>query len=113
MVAMLLDCRGAVRWDKLALAFWLLILAGIGIRVGLHPASRSTYPIYSASVRLWWDGGELYFPHRPESVQGGFRYAPTFAILAAPFGLLSDDYGGILWRYANAAALLTALAWWG
>src|SRR5882724_8177548 len=56
------------RWERAALTVWFLILLGIGTRVVLHPDARTTYPIFSASARLWWQGQELYFPYRPESV---------------------------------------------
>ncbi len=103
--------QASIPWVKLALTCWALILLIIGARVVWRPEARTTYPIFSASARLWWQGEELYFPYRPENVQGGYRYAPAFAILMTPFGLLPDGPGGALWRCFNAAVLLGALAW--
>jgi alpha-1,2-mannosyltransferase len=100
------------RWLRIALVAWLAILTIVSVRVLLRPAGRTTYPIFSSSAQLWWRGGELYFPHRPESVQTGFRYCPAFAIMTTPFALFPDAVGGVLWRWAGAGVFLAALVWW-
>ncbi len=99
------------RWEKAALLIWLAILVVVSVRVFLSPESKTVYPIFSASGRLWWAGAELYEPHRPTEVQDGYRYSPTFAVLVTPFALLPDSIGGIAWRLFNAGALFAALAW--
>ncbi len=102
----------STRWQVAALAAWLAILAAVSGRVLVQPATRTTYPIFSSSARLWWQGLDLYFPYRPESVQTGYRYCPAFAVLMTPLALLPDGPGGALWRCLGAAVLLGTLAWW-
>lgn len=98
-------------WEKTAIVVWTALLLFVSVRVFLAPGSRTVYPIFSASGRLWWTGGELYEPHRPTDVQDGYRYGPTCAILFTPFAIFPDAVGGVLWRLLNAATLLGALAW--
>jgi hypothetical protein len=104
--------RARTTAEQAALCVWGVILLVVSVRVLVSPASRTTYPIFSSSARLWWQGEELYFPYRPETVQSGYRYSPAFAILMIPFGLLPDGPGGALWRCGSVLALLAALGWW-
>jgi len=99
------------RWEKAALVIWSALLLLVCVRVSVWPASRTVYPIFSASGRFWWTGAELYEPHRPTDVQDGFRYSPTCAILFIPFAFFPDAIGGVLWRLFSAAAFLGGLAW--
>ncbi len=99
------------RWERGAIAVWCAILLVVSVRVFLEPAKRTVYPIFSGSAQLWWSGADLYEPHRPDTVQGGYRYSPTFAILLTPFAVFPDSVGGVLWRLVSTAALLRALAW--
>ena len=103
--------QSRTRWEKIALVIWAAILLTISVRVIMRPASRSVYPIFSGSAQLWWSGMDLYEPDRPKTVQGGYRYSPTFAILLTPFAVLPGGAGGVLWRLVSAAGLLGALAW--
>src|SRR5205807_1635538 len=98
-------------WEKTALGIWVAILLVVSVRAFLSPDKRTVYPIFSGSARLWWTATDLYEPDRPSSVQGGYRYSPTFAILFTPLALVPDSAGGVLWRLLSAAALLGALAW--
>ena len=79
----------------------IMLMLFVSVRVYWTPEKKTVYPIYSASARLWWSGGEMYAPARPLTVQGGYRYSPLFAILTVPFALFTDDVGGVLWRTAN------------
>jgi alpha-1,2-mannosyltransferase len=104
-----LDSR--TRWERAALFCWTVVLAFVSVRVFLSPEVKTVYPIFSSSGRLWWAGDDLYEPYRPSSVQDGYRYSPTFAILMAPFAVMPDYLGGVAWRFASAGALLASLAW--
>lgn len=99
------------RWEQAALIVWAGILLFVSVRVFFWPKAKTVYPIYSVSHLFWWDGTDLYEPYRPADVPGGFRYAPTFALMMAPFAFFPDSVGGILWRLAGAGALLGSL-WW-
>jgi alpha-1,2-mannosyltransferase len=99
------------RWERAAITIWCAVLLVVGVRVFLGPTKRTVYPIFSGSAQLWWNGEDLYEPGRPKTVQEGYRYSPTFAILMTPLAVLPDSVGGVLWRLANTAALIAALAW--
>ena len=99
------------RWEKTALFIWSVLLLVVCVRVFFQPDQRTVYPIFSGSAQLWWSGEDLYEPDRPTTVQGGYRYTPTFAILLTPLAIFPDSVGGVLWRLVSAAALVGALAW--
>ena len=99
------------RWEKVALAIWGVLLLFVSVRTLVAPASKTVYPIFSASGRFWWTSTDLYEPHRPTNVQDGYRYSPTCAILFTPFAIFPDAIGGVLWRLFSAAALLGAFGW--
>ena len=80
-------------------------------RAFVAPASRTVYPIFSESTRLWWQTDDLYEPYRLNHVQGGYRYSPVFAILFTPFAIFPDAIGGVLWRIFSGACFIGALAW--
>ena len=99
------------RCEKAAFIVWTAVLLVVCVRVFIAPDKRTVYPIFSGSAQLWWSGLDLYEPHRPDTVQGGYRYSPTFAILVSPFAVFPDSLGGILWRLVSSGALLCSLAW--
>ena len=104
-----LDSR--TRWEKVALVVWSIVLLFVSARVFISPEAKTVYPIFSSSGRLWWSGTDLYEPDRPKSVQDGYRYSPTFAILMAPFAALPDSLGGVAWRLVSVGALVGSLLW--
>ncbi len=99
------------RWEKAAFLCWGAILLFVGVRVFIQPQQKTVYPIFSKSAQLWWGGGDLYQLDAPRDTKRGFRYGPSFAILATPFAFFPDAIGGNLWRLFNAVAFLAALAW--
>jgi alpha-1,2-mannosyltransferase len=99
------------RWEQAAIIVWAVVLLVVSVRVAGWPTSRTVYPIFSGSAQLWWSESDLYEPHRPLTVQGGYRYSPTFAILLTPFAYFPDTVGGVLWRLIGVAAFLGSLAW--
>ncbi len=99
------------RWEQAAFAVWTIVLLFVCTRAFVAPASRTVYPIFSESTRLWWQTDDLYEPYRPNHVQGGYRYSPAFAILFTPFAIFPDAIGGVLWRIFSGACFIAALAW--
>jgi alpha-1,2-mannosyltransferase len=99
------------RWEQAAVVVWAVLLLVVSVRVAGWPRSRTVYPIFSGSAQLWWSGSDLYEPYRPLTVQGGYRYSPTFAMLLTPFAYFPEAMGGVLWRLISIAAFLGSLAW--
>lgn len=96
---------------RLAVAVWVVIVAGIGLRLALSKRVNSVYPIFSEAGRRWSAGDRLYIPPTYELDQ--FRYTPTVATAFAPWGLMSDRVGAALWLGLSAALFLgTFVAWW-
>jgi hypothetical protein len=96
---------------RLALAVWVVIVAGIGLRLSLSKRVNSVYPIFSEAGRRWSAGGALYITPTYELDQ--FRYTPAVAAGFAPWGLLSDRAGATLWLGLSSALFLgTIVAWW-
>jgi hypothetical protein len=99
-------CGRLGRWERLALVLWAAALAVVSGRAAAFPG-HSVYPIFSTAGRHWLAGACLY-----ERTYDLYRYSPLIAALFAPFGLLPDAGGGVLWRCLSAAAFLGALLWW-
>ncbi len=93
------------------LAMWAVILTVISLRVVLAARNHSVYPIFSDAGRKWLAGADLYGPPTEDLDQ--FRYAPAVAAGFAPWGLLPDRIGEVLWRWLNAGVFFGALAVWG
>lgn len=113
-----MSCAGLRAWfasagrlERLAVLVWGGVLLFVCVRVFITPATKTVYPIFSASARLWWSGIDTYEPGRPLDVQTGYRYSPACSIAFTPFAIFPDSIGGVLWRLFNVAALLGALAW--
>jgi hypothetical protein len=120
-------------WQRLALAAWVVLIAGVTTRVVLRPEQQTVYPIYAQAGRDWLAGEDVYRldrgpsepppasawgllrpPARPAVGWGleSYRYSPLVASLLVPVGLLPDRAGAVLWRLVNAAVLLAAVGWW-
>jgi hypothetical protein len=93
-----------------ALVVWVVIIVVISLRVALSERANSVYPIFSDAGRKWLDGANLFDP--PPPWRDVYRYSPAVAAGFAPWGLLSDRAGGVLWRWFNAAVLCGALVAW-
>ena len=101
----------AGRVERTAIIVWSAVLLVVSVRVFVSPETKTVYPIFSASARLWWAGVDTYEPGRPTDVQNGYRYGPTCSVAFTPFAIFPDAVGGILWRLFNVGVLLGALAW--
>lgn len=69
----------------------------------------NNYRIYERSFLHLLHGQDLYVRY-PAEHWDIFKYSPTFAALMAPFSLLPDAAGVVLWNLVNAAVFVVALA---
>ena len=97
-------------WGRLAGAVWLGVLVAVTGLALARPRTHSVYPIFAHAGRNWLAGTDLYGP--PAGGLDPYRYSPLAAVLFAPFGLVPDWLGGVLWRWFGAGVYLAALAWW-
>jgi hypothetical protein len=92
------------------MVLWCLLLLGVSIHVAVNLAGGShrntVFTTYSTAGANWVAGRDLYEGGR------GFVYSPVTAALFAPFSVLPELAGSVLWRFLNAGALLGGLAWW-
>jgi len=88
------------RFETAVLACWALTLVVICLHAGINPGTHSVFIDYwHAGAR--WIGGEYLYPHHNQ-----FLYSPLAAAWFAPFALLPQALGGILWRLLSAIALI-------
>src|SRR5262245_14988185 len=81
------------RWEKIASFLWIggfLVIAG---RVVVSSRDHSLYPIFAGAGQNWLAGADLY-----ESLANPYRYSPLVAVFFAPFSLLPEALGNVLWR---------------
>jgi hypothetical protein len=100
------------RWQRLAVAAWVVVLVVICALVLVARRSRGVYPIFANAGQSWLEGEGLYPATARPGVPDEFRYSPPVAALFAPLGLLPEGVGGCLWRLLNAAVYLGGFAWW-
>jgi alpha-1,2-mannosyltransferase len=102
----LFDFRDPQVWFVRALLLWaILALAASGKTYAL-PGQHSVYRYFPEAARHWWADANLYgnyYNFEP------YRYSPTFAIAATPFGLMSDRLGGAVWVIASVGVLVWSL----
>src|SRR6266446_1472477 len=88
------------RFEAAVLGCWVLALVVICLHAGINPGRHSVFINYwQAGAR--WIRGEYLYPHRNQ-----FLYSPLAAVWFAPFALLPQALGGILWRLLSAIALI-------
>ena len=68
----------------------------------------NNYKIFSSSFWHLAEQQDLYAAY-PEEHYDLFKYSPTFALLMAPFAVLPDWLGLLLWNLVNAFVLLIAI----
>jgi hypothetical protein len=95
------------RW---AFVIWAVILVVIGARLLHSPRANGVYPIFSNAGRQWAAGQSVY--GQSGVVVDVFRYSPPAAAFFAPWALLPDQWGGLIWRGLSAAVFLGGLAAW-
>jgi len=90
------------RVETAVLGCWVLTLVVICLHAGINPGRHSVFTNYRDAGGRWIRGEYLYL--YPYSKQ--FLYSPLAAALFAPFALLPQALGGILWRLISAIALI-------
>lgn len=88
--------------------WFLLPVVAVSLKLGMGPAAYNNYLIYKHVFLHVWAQVDLYAFY-PEDHLYQNHYGPSFSMLIAPFALLPDVVGGILWVIAGAATLFVAL----
>jgi hypothetical protein len=102
----------AMRFARLVVGAWALVLAVVCVRTLVQPRLHSTYPIFIGAARNWLAGEDLYYKSKvPKGGLDDFRYSPVSAVLLTPLAVFPDNIGGVLWRLLNAAALAGGMLW--
>lgn len=92
---------------KIAAALWLIMFIAVSARIVHQPLRNNVFPTYRLAGEHWLHAQPLY-----EGAMG-FVYGPLVAATMAPFALLPQTVGDVLWRLLSVLAFLTALAaWW-
>jgi hypothetical protein len=91
-------------------AAWAAALVLLGGHALLRPYRGTVYPIFAEAGRRWLAGADLY---RPVPGLDEYRFGALPTALIAPFGLLPDGPGGLLWRLLGAAVFCAGLTCWG
>jgi hypothetical protein len=94
---------------RIAVMLWLITLTIIFIRLAVSSGSHSVYPIYSHAGKNWLDSKPLYGSYKEPTA---FVYSPTAAAFFAPFSLLPDFLGEVLWRLLVLAVCLSGIEQW-
>jgi hypothetical protein len=95
---------------RVAAVAWVVVFLVISVRVMVKPRRHSVYPIFADAGAKWLAGQDLY--QRTDLTLDCYRYGPLVAAAFAPFSLLPDGMGNVLWRALGTAVYLAALAWW-
>jgi len=84
-------------------------LAGFITAIQSYSIGRyNNYQIFKQSYYNLLSNKDLYLAY-PEQYYDLYKYSPTFAVGMAPFALLSDVFGLILWNLTNSLSLLCAI----
>lgn len=103
----------AMTWAAL---IWGVLCLALLVRSYLAPTRQTVWHDYGAAGRAWIAGTDAYnLDHGDDIVippMSGYRYAPVVSVLLAPFGVLSDEYGNVLWRLFSVCCFVAAFAWY-
>jgi hypothetical protein len=102
----------AVTWQRLAVALWIAVIAGVCVRGVVQQRTHSLYPTFAAAGSHWHAGTSLYYWGESEPGLEPYRYSPLVAAALVPFELLPPRAGGVAWRLLNACVLLAGMAAW-
>jgi hypothetical protein len=93
----------------LVLALGLVIGVGVSTvnRAAISPVQRTDFTVYQLAGKAVIDGTDIY---QVRNVRGwAYVYPPPFAILMAPFALLSVFWGALVWYLISVALIVWAL----
>ena len=93
------------------LAVALALIVGLGVntvyRAAIWPIQRTDFTVYQLAGQAVVDGTDIYQVH---NVRGwAYVYPPPFAILMAPFALLSVFWGALVWYVISVALIVWVL----
>lgn len=92
--------------NTLVIALWSAVLIAICIRVGLAVQHHNVFTDYADAGRKWIAAEPLY------SYTRGFVYSPLIAAMFAPWALLPDWLGAIIWRLLTTAIFVVGIFYW-
>lgn len=99
-----------------AAIIWGVLCLGCCVRAFLDPTRQTVWHDYGAAGRAWLSATDAYNLDRDDGqvipTMSGYRYAPMVSVLLAPFGVLPDRIGGVLWRLFSVGCFLWAFAWY-
>jgi hypothetical protein len=76
-------------------------------RAAISPVQRTDFTVYQLAGKAVIDGTDIY---QVRNVRGwAYVYPPPFAILMAPFALLSVFWGALVWYLISVALIVWAL----
>jgi hypothetical protein len=90
----------------------LALIVGLGVntvyRAAIWPIQRTDFTVYQLAGQAVVDGTDIY---QVRNVRGwAYVYPPPFAILMAPFALLSVFWGALVWYVISVALIVWVLA---
>lgn len=91
---------------RVVFALWIIALLVVSARIIFVSHRNDLFAIYTDAGTRWLRGEPLY------TTTSGFIYSPLVAAFFVPFSFLPHWLGAILWRWANAVALVGAISWW-
>lgn len=94
-----------------SLRFWTLVFIAVAVAASLHRwylGNINNYVIFRWSFLNLLSGTDLYALH-PEQHYDLYKYSPTFALFMAPFSLLPDWLGIVVWNLLNVLVLFYAV----
>src|SRR5207245_1638042 len=99
---------------RLACAIWVVLVLVIVVKSYLFPTKQTVYPNYLNAGEHWLEGTDAYEMRRDEAGKfiprmSSYRYSPLVSALYTPLALLSDAWGGALWRLGSFSCYALAL----
>ena len=92
--------------NAIVAALWLAVIIGVCIRIGLVVRDHDVFSTYFDAGRKWLASQPLY------SYTRGFVYSPLIAALFAPFSLLPEWLGAIVWRLLSTSVFVAGIFYW-
>jgi hypothetical protein len=101
-------------WTRLAVVVWATIVVFLGVRCFVQPYHRTLYPTWSTAGADWLAGSDQLYRRtgQQDGLLDTFRYTPFVAATLAPWSLMPERIGGVLWRLFNAGVFLGGAWWW-
>ena len=103
------DFRDPRVWLMRAGCLWLVLAVAASVKAVTRPGVHSVYLYFPFAARHWWADLNLYASYPGFDP---YRYSPTFAVAASPFGALPDSWGGAVWILCSVGLLVWAMRSW-